>query len=27
MIGFWRLLYNPSKDADKEIYWIEKTEN
>ena len=27
MIGFWRLLYNPSEDADKEIYWIEKTEN
>lgn len=27
MIGFWRLLYNPSEDADKEIYWTEKTEN
>lgn len=27
MFGFWRLLYNPSEDADKEIYWIEKTEN
>lgn len=27
MIGFWRLLYNPSENADKEIYWIEKTAN
>lgn len=27
MIEFWRLLYNPSENADKEIYWTEKTEN
>ena len=27
MIGFWRLLYNPSEEADKDIYWVEKSSN
>jgi len=27
MIGFWRLLYNPSEEADNEIYWKEKAKD